>query len=184
VSRRVIILGGGEGVWAELQQARTVLYGLPYDVAAVNDAGARYPGRLLFWATCHPEKLKKIWRHMRRDKPTGYAPIGGIGGGINHVVGHKKEGNKLILGSSGLYATYIALEHYGASHVVLCGVPMDARPNEFRGPENWCPKEVKRHRAGWLKAFSDPEFATRVRSMSGWTQEHLGSPSRAWAETR
>ena len=69
--------------------------------------------------------------------------------------------------------------HLKIEKVVLCGVPMDEQGN-VDGRENWALKEVMIHREGWNKRYD--LLKDRVRSMSGWTRELLGEPTRDWLD--
>ena len=173
-----VILGGAISVWRELHEAERLIGGRPYIVGAVNDSGAVYPGRLDFWATLHPGKMP-VWRAARRglvgdDGGRGYSHIGGIGDGVHEIV--PRWGGPS--GSSGLYAVQIAMERRGATRVILCGVPMDGRPNVHRVEAEW--RQAEGYRAAWVRAADRDEFRAAVRSMSGWTAALLGQPSDEW----
>jgi hypothetical protein len=76
--------------------------------------------------------------------------------------------------SSGGYAAKIALED-GFDRVVLAGVPM-SEGHHFTRQTPWLQRDC------FTKGFqkSIPYFAGRVRSVSGWTQEMLGTPDPDW----
>lgn len=79
-------------------------------------------------------------------------------------------------GSSGLFATKVALEDYGFDRVILCGVPMETESCHIDNPMvPW--RGANRHRKGWEEARE--HLIGRVRSMSGWTSQFLGD-ARGW----
>jgi len=53
--------------------------------------------------------------------------------------------------------------------VILCGVPMDRRPNVFRG-KDW--HQFQTYLGAWTTFL--PRLLGKVRSQSGWTREILG----------
>ena len=77
-------------------------------------------------------------------------------------------------GSSGLFATKVALIDLNYDSVVLCGIPMTETPHIDR-PKNW--RQANGFRKNWLR-LSD-ETKSRIKSMSGWTKEQFGGPENA-----
>lgn len=138
-------------------------------VLAVNDAGCVWPLRLDHWCTLHPEKLR-AWEG-RRTGPGRYLRWA-----------HTKTGFPFIdrvtddwQGSSGLFAVKVALRDLGHDKVIAAGVPMTATPHFF-DTGRWA--ERNSFIEGWQSHAS--EIKPRVRSMSGWTRELLGAPSKQW----
>ena len=80
-------------------------------------------------------------------------------------------------GSSGLLATRVAVADLNSPKVVLCGVPQDDRAH-FDRPGKW------RHADSFVESWEAivPRIRDRVRSMSGWTREVFGAPTREWLE--
>jgi hypothetical protein len=79
-------------------------------------------------------------------------------------------------GSSGLFAVKVALEA-GAERVVLAGVPLVASARHVERPVGpW------HERDSFVDAWhiAEPHIAGRVKSMSGWTREFLGSVTEDW----
>lgn len=165
------VLGGASGVWSDLASLKALRS--PDIVIACNDAGAAYPGRLDGWATLHAEKLAG-W--MERRKGGGYRAFS-IKGHWDHPSGAVEIIRERWAGSSGLYGAQIALEAFGASGVVLCGVPLDADKGHYFEPGKPWP-EAELYRAGFRAAL--PVIRDRVRSMSGYTRELLGAPTPEW----
>lgn len=180
--RIIIVLGGANTVWKELHEATLILGDRPYEVGCCNDIGTVYEDELLFWATLHPEKMP-IWREANaHPEAAGFTHSGGVAAkkGIHHVIQKKtnEQRRQVWNGSSGLYAVQIALDYYQASHVIVCGIPMNSQPNAFRDEAAW--ETFRQYRFGWNNALEWPSFKDRVRSMRGWTREQLGAPDDAW----
>jgi hypothetical protein len=155
-------------------------------VFAVNDAAAQYPGPLAAFVTLHPEHLPR-WLGARRaaglpDPDRVVVPHDSqlpTQDARDCAAGHERADYRWpgmnASGSSGLFATKIALEA-GHDRVVLCGVPMEAARAHFFNTALWA--EVDAFRGAWGIAL--PHLRERVRSMSGWTAELLGTPSTEW----
>jgi len=173
---KTIILGGAACVWDDLAKAERLC---DADcVIAINDAGASHNGHLDHWVSLHPEKFDN-W--LRQRTARGLSPPGSIW--FHKNVGEREvrrfggEFRSLedLGGSSGLFAVRVALE-VGATHVILCGVPMDPEQGHYFDKKPW--KEGRKYQAAWEK--SRDEMAGRVRSMSGWTARLLGEPDEVW----
>lgn len=159
----ILILGGAGCVWDDVKS----LGDWPHPVAAVNDVGARWPGKLTFWASLHPRKFKQ-WERDRElaGHPSGYAKYANTCGRplVDYVVADWG-------GSSGLFAVKIALD-LGFDRVVLAGIPMEAADGHFFDKAKWA--ECEKYKKGWLK--HQKAIAPYVRSCSGWTKALLGGP--------
>jgi hypothetical protein len=178
-----LVLGGGSTVWADADAAMDL--GEFDVVVACNDATASWPGRLDAAVSLHPEKFG-IW--MTKRSRSGFpAP--------DRIIGHNEAKTSTLRlppvpmefvdwrfrgqtdsGSSGLFALKVALIDLACDRAVLCGIPMDDRFAHFFDATPW--NAAAAHQRGWKQAI--PQFADRVRSMSGWTQDKLGSPDAAW----
>jgi len=162
--KRLVILGGANCVEDDLKR-----YSPPDDteVMVINDMGTRYSGRVDYWVTLHSEKLNN-WRSQRNSNwNQNYITIGYPGAKKTEL--DIVDGGDHWGGSSGLYAVKHGLK-MGFEHIVLCGVPMDSRPNLFRPNESeW--KQAKAFQEGWVTRM--PEMIGKVFSMSGWTKEML-----------
>jgi len=128
----------------------------PWDglVVVVNETGVFYPHDIDVWVTMHGEKLD-WWRSHRTGNDDHEAIVAPECGG-----------------SSGAAAVLEALKL--ADKVVLCGMPMDKRPH-LRRPGGWLPADSHH---GWWEQNKDQ--LVNVRSMSGWTRELLGAPTKEW----
>lgn len=178
--RRGIVLGTAPSMWDDLDAARVILGGLPWDLIAVNGAGWLYAGPVALWCSVHGSKLVR-WVERRRE--LGFDMTFQAYGNFS-----KSEASGAVIrwnrpnggGSSGLYATLTALE-LGYDHLILCGIPIagDRRHNYEAGDaiiKADCPYES--YRSGWTKA--EETLKHRVRSMSGWTADLLGRPTVEW----
>lgn len=163
-----VVLGGAARAFDELSRASQI-QPVRY-LVAVNDAACHYPGRLDAFVTLHPEKLSG-WLGARRTAglPEPATVIAHTAAPhVTEVVDYQWPG-QTGSGSSGLFATKIALERT-ALPVVLCGVPMDADRAHFFNDQPW--DQVTQFRDAWVAM---KPHLTRVRSMSGWTAGLLGT---------
>lgn len=178
-----LILGGADCRMSDVE-ALEAMMGRPWDgvVIAVNDAGMDWPRTLDHWVSLHAHQFVSRVRHtgngdwVARRRLNGYAPARHLWGhtrGLPEPIGQAP--NRWPGGSSGLYAVEFAARERGHSHIVLCGVPMDATRNSYHGAD-W--QAYRRHREPWKKHAH--LFRDRVRSMSGWTADLLGLPDPAW----
>lgn len=179
-----LVLGGGASVWDDVERAFAIA---DFDyVAACNDAGASWPGRLDLWVTLHPENMMG-WRDRRAKR--GLTPAERIvfhktwesrvrgGNYINPslVMDHKFPGQTQS-GSSGHFVTKAALELLPVNGAVLCGIPMTADDKHYFDESPW--SGAHRHQAGWLESMD--HLQGRVKSMSGQTMKWLGEPTLEW----
>lgn len=146
-------------------------------VAACNDAIPMWTGHLSAACSLHQNKLSG-WLKQRQENGLELPDYAyAFEGRSWDVTPYKFEGQEAT-GSSGLYALKVALCDLGATHAVLCGIPMDQR-GHFFNPASW--RGHRSHRKGWEQAL--PAIKDRARSMSGWTAELLGKPDAAWMKT-
>lgn len=186
---RARVLGGAECVYEDIAKLDALTGGWDGLTICVNDIGVHVE-HLDHWVTLHPDKMVESgtdpdhpegwpWVRQRDEKglPDGYVTWSHKPGrGAMKVV--KSWGG----GSSGLLAVATAYE-IGCRRVVLCGVPMDKR-GWFEGSltheGDTSFTSVDSHRRTWRR--SKDKLVKRVRSMSGWTKELLGEPTREWLE--
>lgn len=169
-----LLCGGGEGVLEEVHAAR-MLCGMDarhLAVVAVNDVGAVLP-HIDHWVTMDPIRFRE-WQAARAS--AGIAcPHTRWSLGPSPFV-HRWIRN-WIDGSSGLLGLDIVLNGLRLRGAILCGMPMDGRPNAFRpARRSW--SAYDRYRPAWLALMKD--VAPYVRSMSGWTAERFGMPTPEW----
>lgn len=165
-----LILGGANTLAAD--RARALELFEPDVVIACNHAGRDEPGRLDHWASMHPDLFPhwlaarraagrpepgRFWHARHRPTPIESSPIESWGG------------------SSGLLCVAVAFE-LGAERVVLAGVPMLKTARHYDDDRHWM--EARQYWPGWERHA--PSMMGRVRSLSGWTLDLLGLPTREW----
>ena len=179
-----LVLGGGASVWDDVERAFAIA---DFDyVVACNDAGASWPGRLDAWVTLHPENMAG-WR-ARRDKRGFERPQKII---FHETWESRVRGGQYIKptdvaefkfpgqtqsGSSGHFATKVALEMFPVKGAVLCGIPMTVEDKHYFDESPW--SGARRHQTGWLESMD--HLQGRVKSMSGQTMKWLGEPTLEW----
>ncbi len=177
-----LVLGGAACLWDDLAKPGQLVGGpWPGLALAVNDSGYAYERRIDCWVTLHPANLEG-W--MAKREAAGFSMDFETWGGVWRT-GTDDSNSPLVdhvfpvrrVGSSGYHAVEVAL-HLGAARVVTCGIPMDGQPHFFGTA--WV--SAMAHRDAW--AASVKEFDGRVRSMSGWTAELLGTPDAEWLNIR
>lgn len=173
------VLGGANSVWADLASALALCS--PHIVVAVNDIGVDYPGRIDHWVSYHSDLLG-MWSRKRAER--NLPPVDSYWTGRGGPTRAAPPGTKTVNamgGSSGMLATFAALR-IGASKVILCGIPIDPAMRHYHEHKRgaaW--KEASKYQRHWKDSVV--EFRDRVRSMSGWTAELLGTPSKSWLES-
>lgn len=182
---KALILGGAKCVWDDLERAGE--FG-PYDATfAINDVLAHYKGPVDYAASLHPEHFEK-WisernakGYPRPHKFVSHSTRAHNGSGepfpIDLIIDYLWRGASSS-GSTGLYAVKAALT-LGFTHIVLCGVPMDATQAHFHDRTAWTP--ANDFWPAWTEAL--PHYAERTRSMSGRTKDLLGEPTQDWLDT-
>lgn len=172
-----VVIGGANCVWQDV----LALYAIatPDIVITVNDATAYYPGHVDAIATLHPRYLDdKHWISSRIER--GYNKPERIFSQSrkNHVTDVIADYNwpeMTFTGSSGLFGVRVALEYYNCS-VVCCGVPMTKENNHFFDNNKW--GDAVLFADQWDKVLH--RLAGRVKSMSGYTADLLGKPTKDW----
>lgn len=168
-----LILGGARCLHDDVAAARALFS--PDLLIATNNAGRDWPEPIDHWVSFHGEKLAG-WIEARRV--AGLQPAGRIWTAMHRrpVVGLQTSVAPNWGGSSGLLAVTVALVELGCERVVLAGVPLDKRQAHFDDTKPWT--EASKYRTAWMKHL--PEMRDRVRSMSGWTAEKLGTVTAEW----
>lgn len=177
-----LVLGGANTVWEDAAAALDLFR--PEIVVAVNEISARWAGPVDYQVSLHPEHLLK-WQDERRErgysepafvvsteKPEFYE-AGTRYPRIDFAMDYRWPGMDAS-GSSGLFAAKVALT--AADRAVLAGIPMTPEGAHFFHPARW--NEHACFIDAWHRAM--PFIKDRVRSMSGWTAELLGRPSKEW----
>lgn len=168
-----LLLGCAETVWDDVKAAER-LVGAPSTIIAVNDAGADYPSPVDHWVSLHPEQFS-TWRARRVQQ--GYPMHGTLAWSrrnpefVDCIMEHWGKG------TSGLYAVTVA-RYLGFEKIILCGITIDKRPHYHDGFLGRPWKEYPKHRPGWEQNLK--RIARSTRSMSGWTRDLLGAPTKEW----
>jgi hypothetical protein len=169
-----LVLGSAATVFADAEAALKVF--TPTVVAACNNIGIDWEGRVHHWFTLHPAKtedwpgIQEAKRRRRLAKRNTDIVTWSFKAakGIDRVT--EDWG-----GSTGLLAVKGLLE-IGFGKIVLAGVPMTILAGHYNQKPEW--RKAEMYHRGWHKHLK--EIAPFVRSMSGWTQKLLGAPTKQW----
>ena len=178
-----LVIGCARDCWLEAWQAKQL--GKFDAIYCVKLAGVFFSEPIRFsWVTLHPEFMDGYEKQRADEGFHGdyeiVAPLSGeVGehgkkGNIARRVSYRYPGMNASA-SSGGYAAKVALDD-GFDKVVLAGVPMRQEDSHFTRGKPWLQRD------SFMRGFMDclPHFKDRVRSMSGWTQEQLGTPDAVW----
>jgi hypothetical protein len=179
-----VCLVTGDGRTLRDDLARFSAWDVAHDTMAIGRSYQIVPGQILHWVNVDGS-CSKSWaeslprsnngnlphRHTMGDLP-GYDidwDIDGCPWDPKDIMWH---------GSSSLFATYIC-KALGYDKVVLAGCPLDSAGHWYFGPEIEGPSWTGNCFQAWLDFARDP-YATRVRSMSGYTAQMIGEASKEW----
>ena len=175
-----LVLGGAECLFKDLKAAEQLFK--PDTIVAVKDIGITYP-RVDHWVTYHPER---VTNEIRQRRALGYRdpclwtydtfrldPFTKDNWGGLQIRRVDRRG-----GSSGFMGMVVGVTV--ADKCVLAGIPMDPNLKHYRRPKPQGWKEAMMYRKVWSDAFE--EYQHLVRSMSGWTRELFGAPTREWLD--
>lgn len=172
--KTALVLGGAMCVWEDADSAMCLF--TPDAVAAVNNVGITWPGHLDHWFTLHPEKTDSWPGIVVALKQREAA-------GLNRprTWSHRMEPgidstSRDHSGSSGLFAAMKMIDL--GFKVVLAGVPMDSRARFHDSDKRRKWEAYSSYVSGWNKKRS--VLLPHVRSMSGWTRQILGHPTKEW----
>lgn len=177
-NRPAVVVGGARGVFEELDIVKT-MYG-PDDLVtlAVNDVGM-YIERVDHWVSLHGGNFP-MWKSVRWLYPISPSPT------MFHSHGHTDldynwQGLSPLFALSGYFAMQIAYL-LGCSPIILVGCPGDGTPRFFEskrkdgfsygGGLSPSDKGIRSQIVGEMNRL--PDFKSRVRSTSGWTQFYFG----------
>lgn len=174
MNQYMIIIGSSPNSIEEYKEAKDLLAGKHFDLTAIGFSSVdKTLDTLDYMATYHPEDLKRIYEKRLN-----------FGGNVDYkIISHKIYKNetpdiivpfdsvKEVSGSSALLAVYAA-QGLGFNKIILCGCPLEGKN----------PKGISylQFRNGWQKSKNLEK--DKVRSMSGWTAEFLGKPTKQWIE--
>lgn len=175
---RAIVIGRSDTVWQEFEEAKKMIDN-PV-LIAINHSGRDYDGQVDHWVSYHPDLFRHWIDQRKRAGRADQKAVLWTGTYSGQKIGDKLKSlnlHRVICtgGSSGLLAVNVALDGINADRVVLCGIPLSEVPR-YDDPKVW--KEALVYRAAWRDEYE--RLKDRVRSMSGWTQELLGAPTKEW----
>ena len=174
--RTALVLGDAKCVWEDAERALEMFE--PDAIAATNNMGIKWPGRVDYWCTLHVPKCKDwvgISAAIKQrvsaglNRPQVWSHRANPGAGVDRFTGADWAG------STGALCVKV-LRGEGFDRIVLAGVPMNREGGHFYDDAPW--KSAHAYQNGWRRRL--PEIASFVRSMSGWTQELLGAPTPEW----
>lgn len=170
-----LVLGGANCVHKEAKEA-IAQFGEPDQIVAVKDIGIEWP-KVDHWVSYHVDRMPRelgmraklglpppghIWTYQGVKAPTLPIPV--------HY--YKIRG-----GSSGLLGALVAIKV--CDKAVLAGVPMDPTQRHYHNRKNgraW--HEAALYQEHWRGML--PNIKGKVKSMSGFTRELLGAPTKEW----
>ncbi len=145
-------------------------------VVAAKHAGIEWTGELDAWVSLHPDRFSDLIaeRASKGSPPAERHFAHQAWPSVCEATPYKFEGQTKS-GSSGLFACKVAID-LGFDRLVLCGIPLLKDQGRIDGKSHWNGETA--FRQGFLQAR--PALAGRARSMSGWTQTILGTPTTEW----
>lgn len=138
-----------------------------FDVVAIG-MDCAYEGNVDYFATYHNEEIEVYAKkRVELNRNTNYRII-------SHIA---PKGTKVDVlepyespsGSSALLGALGAMKE-GYTKVVLCGCPLQGKNDKNQLYESF--------QRGWKK--HSEKVTGKVKSMSGWTAEFLGEPTKGW----
>lgn len=173
----LMVVGAGRCTWEDVLTYWDM--NIKSDVMLINDAILHYPmkpGYLPIHAACYDVGRVNIYRELRKAK-LNHKDI------ITHSVGEPADVvwkvKNVSSSLSGNFSAVIGLA-MGYKRIVLCGCPEDNSGHYWDSLATH-PKHdfgVKCIHFHWTD--NEALFMGRVRSMSGWTREFFGYPTKEW----
>jgi hypothetical protein len=192
--RKALVVGCARNVWDDVRSAQALC---EFDaVYCVKQSGIYWPHEFDVWVTLHPEFMDAYEAERAgRGLSGGYEIVSplddlvgahaGKGKNIKRKTDYRFPGMNASA-SSGIFAVKVALVDDGFDRVVLAGVPFDANAGHFlpstRNVNNEVRGKIWKQKENFEPGFklALPFMRGKVRSMSGYTAEVLGTPDRAW----
>ena len=178
----LIVLGAHQDCKKDLEEAQKVFSECDY-MAIGLDSMLMYEGDIQYMATFHPCDINDC-KKKRKEKGlnTDFKGISHIkeevkvnckGGKIEYevdIIEPYKACREHTSGSSALLGVKVALK-VGYDKIILCGCPLIGISGT-----NYNYKDFQ---SGWIAAKD--LVMGKVKSMSGWTKDYLGYPTKEWA---
>lgn len=173
---KALVLGDAKCVHEDARRALELFE--PDAICATNNIGRDWEGRLDYWCTLHPERCPN-WDGMAAELKKRLA----TGRNRPQTWAHKKANGidrttTDWQGSTGLLCVKMLREE-GFGRIVLAGAPMSKDGGHYYDGKDWL--QFNHYIGGWQKRRE--EIAPYVRSMSGFTRELLGEPTKEWIAT-
>ena len=173
----LVVAGCASCVWDDIDKIELN----KKDVLAVNDIGL-YLFRITHWASCHPviinsgSAIRRVrLDHCRReDSFLSHIPDYSSNEGLADFIWTIPQ----LQGTSGMFGTLIGL-YLGYSKIILAGIPLDSSPHFYAQKSKYSNFDREGIHKSWKK-INDLIFEDKVRSLSGWTRELLGEPTKEW----
>lgn len=170
-SGKLLILGGGEGMWEEFEEAKK--FGSA-DIMATNMSGLFVKDKVKHLFSFHEKEIpfiKKI--RVARFPDEKDCMIHGIQDRPGYEVFWDLEHN---CSFSGLGAIFVG-RMLGYTKIILCGIPMDGGGYYYQPYKNEQTNDT--HRLVEMKQVKR-RIGEYVRSMSGVTADIFGKPTKEW----
>ena len=160
-----IILIGRADCWREdFEGVKNLIQ--DFDVMSVG-LDCVYADDIKYFVTYHPQDIVE---YIKRRKEVGVTLDFKVISHIRRAGVDIIEEHKAPTGSSSLLGTAAAIR-LGYTKIILCGCPLEGtREGNFQ-PYN-------HFQEGWKRRRN--EIYGYVKSMSGWTKEFLGEPTKEW----
>ncbi len=168
-----LVIGDANSIDADTAAAFKLF--TPDVICATNNMGIRWPARLDYWCTLHPEPCKDwvgIVEAMRQRRAAGRNRPQVWGHKVAPGIDRRTDDWN---GSTGLLCAKVMREE-GFERIVLAGVPLSAEGGHYYDKRVWT--QANRYHIGWTRHLA--EIAPYVRSLGGWTRELLGEPTADW----
>jgi hypothetical protein len=172
-----VVVGGAECWREDLEEARKLLAGLKFRFIYINDHIKSFaePGVA---CTLHPDKLYGHFAWLGERERAGLPKPEQVWAHRKHSAVTHDTASEEWRGSTGLFAFCVA-RRLGHVRVIACGVPMTVDGSHFERHQLW--QSAISFRQGWIQYKN--QIAPFFRSMSGWTAEMFGKPTREWLES-
>lgn len=179
--RRCLVIGSSKN-WQEDVDAACKIAEFNHFIL-VKRTGIIWPYKIDAWVSLHGDTIQSMYNdRMKRGYPQPERIYSWEKTNRSKCVTH--SGNYLFPGqtfsaSSGIYGVKVALYDLAFDRVVMCGIPLDPSFGRFDHNENW------QYAKTFIRGFNQvlPLMKEKVRSMSGYTQKHLGAPTIEWLTT-
>lgn len=191
--KTALVVGCAANVWDDVTRA----YRLTEEwdaICCVKSAGVHWEGHFDVWATLHPEMMDKYETERKTlGFPNGYEIIAppavelgdhGKKGNVARRISYRWPGMNSSA-SSGIYGVKVMLDS-GYDRVVIAGIPMSTEGGHFlpasKNAHGLIRGDTWKHRDSFIPGFRDtlPFIQGKVKSMSGYTAEVLGTPTPEW----